>query len=362
MTFGELGVYAGGERYVLNVVAAVQLAGGSSIRQAMVAYGQGASVRIDTGGSELHVLQTDWPSASHLDYFSSRFSSRLWSIAADFDLVHVYQPFNISGEAALIVAAQLGKTIVATDLGGALLLGAAQDHPISLAHRVIAISRYAATFIGSLPCPIDTVIGPVGDQFLDAPLSSGPRAGVLFVGRIMPHKGIDRILRHAPDGLEITIAGTVVDRDYYQYLQGLVGAKHVQFILKPSEDRLLELYSQAAACVVPSVVVDYRGKVIPNSELMGLTTMEALAQGTPVAVATTTSLPELVEGASMARVFSNDAELRVVLEDVAAGRWPKVGCDGAARAYAARRFSSRAVGEALIESYRQAAVGAASKR
>jgi glycosyltransferase involved in cell wall biosynthesis len=355
--FGNGGVFGGGERYVENVVGAISAAAGDDVTQAIATMGKGPSSKADRNGHALYLCETDSVAPNPLDYFSGS----LWPIVERFDLIHVHQPFTECGRATLIVAAQLGKTIVATDLGGGFLSGSALDHPISLAHRIIAISRFAAGFVTTLKTPTDVVIGPVDDRFFNAPLNSEDRSGVIYVGRFLPHKGVDRILAQAPSSLPIKIAGSVYDQVYYEYLLKLAKGKNVEFYLSPSDELLMQFYSTASACIVPSVVKDYRGHIHLNSELMGITTIEALASGTPVAVARTASLPELVADCSAARIFESDIELRCVLDDIAAGRWPLPGNEHAIRSYAKQRASAKVVGVAILESYRLAIAASGGK-
>jgi glycosyltransferase involved in cell wall biosynthesis len=157
--------------------------------------------------------------------------------------------------------------------------------------------------------------------------------------------------------MPVTVAGTVYDTSYGDYLKSISSGKKVTFIDTPSDRDLAELYTRSAIHVAPSVVKDYRGHFHPNSELMGITTMEALLCGTPVAVANTCSLPELISGARVGECFSNDEELELLLSRVHAGAWLSNYEPDRCSAYARERFGLAAVGRRLSESYQLALGG-----
>jgi glycosyltransferase involved in cell wall biosynthesis len=190
----------------------------------------------------------------------------------------------------------------------------------------------------------------VGERFAASPLAS-EKAGALYVGRIMPHKGIDRLIRAAPPGLQITIAGKTYDSDYEKHLHQLASGKAVRFVDNPDDDELASLYARAAIHVAPSVVRDYLGKFHPNAELMGLTTLESLASGTAVAVADTCSLPELIAGGNVGECFSSEAELAGILSRVLDGSWVDQYPSARCRAFALDSYAPDVVGRAIADIY-----------
>lgn len=343
MVFGARGVFGGAERYVHSVAKALNTAG--SFDQTIIGFTDATPMSWKDGTVHVRLLPTQNLAPNPMDWYGQH----IWEAIDGFDLVHVHQPFTRCGQVALVAAAEKGKPIVATDLGGGMPPADMHDHPVSLVHRLIAISEFSAKlFDTAIATPVDIVTGPVDTDFLE-PVAATAKSGALFVGRIMPHKGIDRLVRAAPANLQVTIAGTIHDDNYLDHLKALAKGKRVEFIHAISNTALRELYSRSAIHVAPSVTLDYRGNFHPNSELMGLTTIEALCSGTPVAVANTCSLPSLIEE-SVGECFDSVDELEDILERVMSGNWSANYTPDAVVNFAAR-YSPAAVGPRIKQSY-----------
>ncbi len=348
--FGSAGYFGGGERYVHNIAHAVKEVFGSQFQISIVGFANGPERMLTEGQVGIRILTTESFGTNYLGYYSGA----LWSVADASELMHIHQPFTPSGEFAMMVGAQLGKPMVTTDLGGGELRGPAGDHPIAWTTRVVALSKFAASMVGELDIPIEVVLGPVDKKFLRAPLNLRTRHGALYVGRILPHKGIDRIVRALPRGLRLTIAGTEVDHAYLQHLRDLSRNKQVEFLFNPTDETIIELYSAARVHICASTFVDWQGRYHAKAELMGITALEALASGTPILVSATGSLPELVDGADVGRVFNNETELRELLDEVAEEGWPAPDTSRRCRDYCDRRFGPERVGRRIGACYHRA--------
>jgi glycosyltransferase involved in cell wall biosynthesis len=351
--FGSRGVFGGAERYVESVARAIDAAFPGRYLQTILGFTSQTPSDTTDGSIRTMVARADSLAENRMDWYGRA----LWQVIPGHDVIHVHQAFTRCGEVALVAAAQLGKILLGTDLGGRLAPGNLRDHPIALADRILAISEFSAQLIGSSPRPIDVVTGPVGQGFLDAAQSTAKRCGALFVGRILPHKGIDRLIRAAPAGLPVTVAGDPSDKEYSEYLREQARGKAVTFIENPADHDLPSLYSEAAIHVAPSVQLDYRGHFFLNSELMGITTMEALASGTPVAVANTCSLPELIANAPVGECFKDEAELNLILERVFSGTWSAQYASDGCREFALSEYSPAVVGGRIVQTYNAAAAG-----
>jgi glycosyltransferase involved in cell wall biosynthesis len=127
------------------------------------------------------------------------------------------------------------------------------------------------------------------------------RRSVLFVGRVTPHKGIDRLIEALPAGVDLLVAGTAghdpdpPERDYPELLRRLAQGRSVRFLGAVPDDRLPALYRQSAVVAVPSVDRTCYGRHIVIPELLGLVVLEAMASGTPVVCSRIGGLPEIVE-------------------------------------------------------------------
>jgi glycosyltransferase involved in cell wall biosynthesis len=351
VVFGFRGIFGGAERYVESVARAIEAAFPGRYRQTVLGFtSQNPSVSVD-GDIRTMVVQTDSFPQNPMD----QYGRALWQLIAEHDVVHVHQSMTRCGEVALLASAQLGKICVATDLGGRFVPGDLADHPVALSDRILAISDFSARLLGPRPPrPVDVVMGPVGQAFLDAPLPTVKRNGALFVGRILPHKGVDRLIRAAPTTLPVTIAGSTSDKEYVEVLRQLARGKNVTFIESPEDNDLPSLYSAAAIHIAPSVQVDYRGRYFPNSELMGVTTMEALASGTPVAVANTCSLPSLIGDAPVGECFDDEEQLGLILQRASSGSWSEQYHSQTCREFARAQYSPAFVGGRIIQVYNAA--------
>jgi alpha-maltose-1-phosphate synthase len=125
------------------------------------------------------------------------------------------------------------------------------------------------------------------------------RRGVLFVGRITPHKGIDTLIRAVPPSIPLTIAGTSghdrrePERSYPNLLRQLA-TDNVTFSEAVSENELPVLYRRAQVFVLPSVHRTVYGRTVAISELLGLSVLEAMASGTAVIASRLGGLSEVV--------------------------------------------------------------------
>lgn len=226
---------------------------------------------------------------------------------AGFDLVHAYQ-FRSAVSSVLAVACRLTRTpLVITDLGGG---GRSPMNPARL-HRLVPGFTTLSEFSRSLlPPPVRPRTRVVRGglsldrfRFSDAPR----RPHVVQVSRIMPHKGMNYLIDAAGDDIEVTIAGRVIDEDYYAHLRRQAEGRRVRFLIHPSDAEVAELYQEAAVTVGASVYTDVFGGRWPSSELLGLTMLESMAVGTPVVCTDVGGMPEYVlDGVTGYVVAPND--------------------------------------------------------
>ncbi len=160
-------------------------------------------------------------------------------------------------------------------------------------HRIIAaterekdelIRHYGASpeKIGVVPCGVNlSLFQPVDREIARQQLGFGNGKLILFVGRIEPLKGIERLLRavaclqngHRPR--LVIIGGDEHSRDEVERLKRLSHDLHIEDAVTLSglikHEKLPYFYSAASVCVVPSYY-----------ESFGLVALESMACGTPV--------------------------------------------------------------------------------
>lgn len=140
--------------------------------------------------------------------------------------------------------------------------------------------------IAVIPNPIDL---PVKSE-LDVNTSPLDRDSVIFIGRLVAIKGIDKLIRAwaliEKDNVKskLLIAG---DGDQREYLQNLVlnlGLKNVEFLGFLNNDGKVELYKRAKYLILPS-----------ESENFGMVVTEALSNKIPVIASKGTPWETLIE-------------------------------------------------------------------
>ena len=345
--FAAESTVGGGERWVDNVMLALD-AGAPGIEQALVAIGTKWSTML-RGRAIVRILPNERKAPSPM----AAISSQLWNEFDGFDIVHVHQSLTDFGAYACCAAASLGKTVLLTDLGGGanpFMTGSG----LAIGDGVVSISEYAhravAASIGALPAIV--LSGPVDTEIFRPSDNPPTEPAAICVSRVMPHKGIDRIIRALPAGLKLRVVGRVYHDAYRALLGSLAVGKDVEFIHDASDDALVGLYQKSTVFVQASTIRDIYGTVAPKTELMGLTTLEAMACGLPVIVsADGGSLPELVTDPRFGYVFSDEHDLSTRLNLHQAGAWPESGARVAARVHATSNYGLAAFGRRLADFY-----------
>jgi glycosyltransferase involved in cell wall biosynthesis len=344
--FASESVLGGGERWVDNVVHALSI-GAPRLSQAILAIGQEEGLRARYP-CILRVLRAESGQPRSMEALSPL----IWDEIEPFDLIHVHQVLTDFGAYVCCAAASLGKTIVATDLGGGanpvMIAGG-----LGLVDGILSISNYAHSLIAaSLRSPSIAFIGPIDTDFWTPAVDLPPQPAVICVSRILPHKGIDRILRTLPPGLKLRIVGRVYHDAYRSLLADLARGKDVEFIHDADDEAVRALYRRSSIFAQGSCFHDIYGNTTEKTELMGLTTLEAMSCGLPVTVsADGGSLPELVTDPAFGRVFHNETELASLFLRHRDGGWPEPPARQAARAHVIEVAGLEAYGRRLADFY-----------
>jgi glycosyltransferase involved in cell wall biosynthesis len=219
-----------------------------------------------------------------------------------FDVVHVHHmrstPSRVAAVAGRIhVPGMRRRAVVVTDhgLGGGDWFGLLPK----LFDRFLTVSDHSATLLHAPREKTCVVWGGV-DPTVFSPEPSTPRSGILFVGRLTPHKGLERLIAALPDDVELTVAGTgghdlePPENGYVRRVHADAQGRRVHFVGAVDEADLPTLYRSAAVVVMPSVRVTCYGKTHAVSELLGLSAIEAMASATPVVASRLGGLAEVV--------------------------------------------------------------------
>jgi glycosyltransferase involved in cell wall biosynthesis len=288
--FGDAGLFGGGERYPLAL--ARSMAG--QVDCELVTFADQPRVVREPGGLTVRFLR---PVATLFAHPAHPLAPRLPRALHDADIVHTHQLRSTPSRLAALAGRAHGQRLVTTDhgLAGGDWLGVLPR----LFDRFLTVSAYSARMLRA-PEELTRVVygGADPDRFVPGP--SSPRRGVLFVGRMTPHKGLDRLITALPAGATLTVAGTVghdrkpPEAGYPALLHRLAEGRRVRFTGRVADAELPALFRGAAVFALPSVEFTCYGRHVRISELLGLSVLEAMASGLPVIASRLGGVPEIV--------------------------------------------------------------------
>ncbi len=347
--FGADGLFGGGERYPLELARALA----EGVDCTLLTFGTAAGVWRQSGGLSVCQVRAAGYWRGHIAH---PLGPGLLTALAGADVVHAHQLHSLPALVAALGARARGQRTAVTDHG---LLG---DDPRGrrrgLFDRFLLVSAFSARVLDAPAARTALLYGGVDVQRF-APRPAEPRDGVLFVGRLTPHKGVDRLLAALPSGARLTIAGTTghdarpPERDYPALLRRLAAGRDARFVVPAPDADLPALYRCARVFVLPSVERTVYGRLVAVSELLGLTLLEAMASGTPVVASRLGGIPEIVEdGVTGFLVPPGDvAALRDRLAELLGRPRLAARLGAAARERVLERFTWRACAERCLAAY-----------
>jgi glycosyltransferase involved in cell wall biosynthesis len=226
-----------------------------------------------------------------------RYLRAIW----DADVVHVHHIHTLVSDMACLIGYLLGKRVVVTDYGGGASFALNRRLPVFQGYQnAIAYSQFGLNFLPpALKEKAVLIKGGVDTRKFCPDNSAKRQKKVLYVGRILPHKGIDYLIAgfrklNRPD-YTLRITGRIYNQEYYQYLKQLAVGLSVDFVHDADDQQLINEYRTAAVTVLPSVHTSYNGNYSSIPELMGFTLLESQACGTPVICTDAGAMSEFVE-------------------------------------------------------------------
>jgi glycosyltransferase involved in cell wall biosynthesis len=224
------------------------------------------------------------------------FSARILAEIARADVVHCHQQHVLMSSVAAIAARVLRRRVFCSDLGGGGWDLSAYVPTDGWFHGHLHISAYSRRIAGHERRSDAWVIHGGVDTGRFSPDSTQARGRhALFVGRILPHKGLDDLVDAVDADTTLTIAGPVPAPAYLQRLRERAAGTHVKFVHDLTDEDLAAEYRRAACVVLPSVYRDRDGHETLVPELLGQTLLEGMACGAPVVCTRVASLPEVVD-------------------------------------------------------------------
>jgi glycosyltransferase involved in cell wall biosynthesis len=209
------------------------------------------------------------------------------------DVVHCHQYFVLPTFLAALAGRLRGRRVFVTDLGGG---GWTPGYHIDQSRWIAAhlpISEYAARALPGRNRRHHVIWGGVDLARYPARPVPEHDGSVVFLGRLLPHKGVHVLLEGLPAEVTLHVIGPQTDRAYRERLDALARGRDVRFHGALPDADVIERLGRAMALVHPTPV-DERGSA-RSHELFGLALVEAMARGCPVIASDAASLPEIVE-------------------------------------------------------------------
>jgi glycosyltransferase involved in cell wall biosynthesis len=285
--FGATGVVGGAERYAYEL--ARHMAG--HVETSLVAFGAEESDHT-AGDLRIRTIGSFWACRGQK---TNPFSMRLLPEILRADVVHCHQQHVIASSAAALVARATGRRVFVSDLGGGGWDVSAYVSTDRWFHAHLHISEYSRKVFGHGDASWAHVIyGGVDTQKFSPDPHVQKDGSVLFVGRLLPHKGLDDLILGLPGGVRLEVIGKPYHSDFLLRLRKLAEGKNVQFRHECGDDELVEAYRSACCVVLPSVYRNCYGESSAIPELLGQTLLEGMSCGTPAICTAVASMPEVV--------------------------------------------------------------------
>jgi glycosyltransferase involved in cell wall biosynthesis len=231
--------------------------------------------------------------------------------------VHCHQRTVVASSFAAAFCRVSGRRVFVSDLGGGGWDISAYVRTDRWFHGHLHISEYSRSLAGHAGWDRAKVIYGGVDTERFAPDSTIPKEPlVVYVGRIVPHKGVNDLIEALPDGLSLEVIGRPYHDRYFADLKQLAFGKSVTFRPDCDDAELVRAYRRAVCVVLPSVYRTVYGDETRVPELLGQTLLEGMACGIPAVCTDVGSMPEVVVDEQTGFVVppNNPAALRSRLE------------------------------------------------
>jgi glycosyltransferase involved in cell wall biosynthesis len=249
----------------------------------------------------LRVLYIDFPILRGLSYALFSF---IRGVRADFDIIHAHYAIP-QGFVGVLIKTVRRKSLLLTVhgsdltvLGGSPWLKPLLKWIFKRCNRIIAVSYYMKGLLIDLGVreeKITVIYNGVNKQSL----AIGSERRIVFIGALVKQKGVEILLKAFkeikkthPD-VRLVVVGDGPERENLEEMSRLQRLKDVEF--KGYVDDLDTFFTANTVFVLPSI-----------KEGFGITILEAMARGVPVAASKTGGIPELIVDGENGLFFTKD--------------------------------------------------------
>jgi glycosyltransferase involved in cell wall biosynthesis len=296
------GIFGGAERYVFELARYMA----RETQTTLVTFGDRADSFTTEEGLKVRILGPAWYVRGQR--FNPLHPQMIRALASA-DIVHCHQYKILASSLCAILGRLTGRRVFATDLGAGAWDFSGYLNTDRWFRGHLHISQYSQQISGHQDKSWAHVIyGGVDAAKFSPDPGIEKESLVVFVGRLMPHKGINYLIEGLPDGLSLEIIGRPYNEEYTRLLHHLAEGKSVRFRENCEDSEIVEAYRRAICVVLPSVYHTIYGDKTLVPELLGQTLLEGMACGTPGICTDVASMPEIVtDGESGLIVRPNDA-------------------------------------------------------
>lgn len=343
--FGSDGEFGGGERFPFELACAMS----DRVKVRLVTFGP-QSYTYSKGNLKVFVERPLLHIRGHPNepLNISFLRHVVWS-----DVVHCHQFRSTLCPISAIVAKLTGASSYVTDHGGGGIDLLRRLGLGGLIDARLVQSSFADGTMESIGKNSVSIYGGVDtDKFY--PSKQKIAGKFAFLGRILPHKGIEHLIRGLPEGSKLSVIGRTIDTDYLTFLQHESVGKYVRFVHDATDIQVVDLLSSAEAVILPSVHYDYAGRHQRFPELLGLVLLEAMSCGTAIVCSNVGGMPEVVSEGVTGFVVNpgSHTDIRSVLNKFLTQDSLAQDMGKAARNEVLRRFTWESVARHCLEQYR----------
>ncbi len=285
---GAGGVFGGAERYVHELARFMARPTPTRI----VTFGD-ESGDWEDGPLQIRVLGKPWLVRGQ---YHNPFSLKVIKEVRRSAIIHCHQQHVLLSSFLALLGRLLRKKVFVTELGGGGWDVSAYLSTDNWYRGHLHISEYSRRIFKQAEMPRSHVIygGVDREKFYPAGEFS-PDGPILYVGRLLPHKGVDYLVEATPPDMPLKVVGKPLDSSFMDHLRTLALGKRVEFLHEVEDGELVRIYQSASCIVLPSVYRTRFGKSSKVPELLGQTLLEGMACAIPAICTDVASMPEVVD-------------------------------------------------------------------